>query len=102
MLIRSPYLPPLILSEYSNFDSRMETGEFNSHHLLQDFVKRESLVHVSYITNHFRKKKHTILIFFSILFDNWSVPILINFVKYFWSQKAVKAMPTLLCDPLDT
>ena len=56
MLIRSPYLPPLILSEYSNFDSRMETGEFNSHHLLQDFVKWESLVHVSYIMNHFRKK----------------------------------------------
>ena len=86
MLIRSPYLPPLILSEYSNFDSRMETGELNSHHLLQDFVKRESLAHVLYITNHFRKKKHTIFIFFSILFDNWSVPILINFVKYFWSQ----------------
>ena len=57
MLIRSPYLPPLILSEYSNFDSRMETGEFKSHHLLQDFVKWESLVHVSYIMNHFRKKK---------------------------------------------
>ena len=35
--------------------------------------------------NHF-KKKNTILIFFSIVFDNWSVSILTDFVKYFWSQ----------------
>ena len=48
----------LILPWYSNFDSRMETGEFNSHHLLQDFVKWESLVHVLHIMNHFRKKKY--------------------------------------------
>ena len=36
--------------------------------------------------NHLRKKKHTILIFFSIVFDNLSVLILSDFFKYFWSQ----------------
>ena len=36
--------------------------------------------------NHLRKKKHTILIFFSIVFDNLSFLILSDFFKYFWSQ----------------
>ena len=36
--------------------------------------------------NHLRKKKHTILIFFSIVFDNLSVLILSDFFKYFWPQ----------------
>ena len=35
--------------------------------------------------NHLRKK-HTILIFFSIVFDNLSVLILSDFFKYFISQ----------------
>ena len=33
-----------------------------------------------------KEKKHTILIFFSIVFDNLSVLILSDFFKYFWSQ----------------
>ena len=39
------------------------------------------------MNHHFKEKKNqTILILFSIVFDNCSVPILSDFVKYFGSQ----------------
>ena len=41
------------------------------------------IVHVTYIFNHSTEKKDTILIFFSIVFDSRSVPILSDFVRYF-------------------